>query len=105
MGRTACADPQCLYKGALYLFYLAERSFEIQRHNLIAYIYGYSLQRQSFHWSLQLQNTALQVQPDMNAVNLESSEKIIIIIIIRGISFMQDIYTYIPETNHVPREH
>ena len=30
---------------------------------------------------------------------------IIIIIIILGVSFMQDIYTYIPETNHVPREH
>jgi len=29
----------------------------------------------------------------------------IIIIIILGISFMQVIYTYIPETNHVPREH
>jgi len=27
------------------------------------------------------------------------------IIIILGISFMQGIYTYIPETNHVPREH
>ena len=30
---------------------------------------------------------------------------IIIIIIILGISFMQGIYTYIPERNHVPREH
>ena len=30
---------------------------------------------------------------------------IIIIIIITIISFMQGIYTYIPETNHVPREH
>jgi hypothetical protein len=30
---------------------------------------------------------------------------IIIIIIILGISFMQGIYTFIPETNHVPREH
>jgi hypothetical protein len=30
---------------------------------------------------------------------------IIIIIIIIGISFMHGIYTYIPETNHVPREH
>jgi hypothetical protein len=30
---------------------------------------------------------------------------IIIIIIILGISFMQGIYTYIPETNHVPRKH
>ena len=30
---------------------------------------------------------------------------IIIIIIILGTSFMQGIYTYIPETNHVPREH
>jgi hypothetical protein len=28
-----------------------------------------------------------------------------IIIIILGISFMQDIYTYIPETKHAPREH
>ena len=27
------------------------------------------------------------------------------IIIILGISFMQGVYTYIPETNHVPREH
>jgi len=27
------------------------------------------------------------------------------LIIIIGISFMQGIYTYIPETNHVPREH
>jgi hypothetical protein len=27
------------------------------------------------------------------------------IIIILGISFMQGIYTYIPETNHAPREH
>jgi hypothetical protein len=58
-----------------------------------------------------MQDTALQVQPDMNAVNLESSEKmmmmiiIIIFINILGISFMQGIYTYIPETNHVPREH
>ena len=30
---------------------------------------------------------------------------IIIVIIILGISFMQGIYTYIPETNHIPREH
>jgi uncharacterized membrane protein YidH (DUF202 family) len=30
---------------------------------------------------------------------------IIIIIIILGISFMQRIYTYIPKTNHVPKEH
>jgi hypothetical protein len=29
----------------------------------------------------------------------------IIIIIILGIPFMQGIYTYIPETNHIPREH
>jgi hypothetical protein len=30
---------------------------------------------------------------------------VIIIIIILGISFMHGMYTYIPETNHVPREH
>jgi len=30
---------------------------------------------------------------------------IIITINILGISFMQGIYTYIPETNHVPTEH
>jgi protein-S-isoprenylcysteine O-methyltransferase Ste14 len=29
----------------------------------------------------------------------------IIIIIILGISFMQGIYSYIPETSHVPREY
>jgi len=26
MGRTACAEPQCLYKFALYLFYLTHYS-------------------------------------------------------------------------------
>jgi len=30
---------------------------------------------------------------------------IVIIIIVLCISFMQGIYTHIPETNHVPREH
>jgi hypothetical protein len=30
---------------------------------------------------------------------------IIIIVIILGVSFMQGINTYIPETNHIPREH
>ena len=30
---------------------------------------------------------------------------VVIIIIIIIISFMQGIYTYIPETNHVPREY
>ena len=30
---------------------------------------------------------------------------IIVIIIIIIISFMQDVYTYIPETNYVPREY
>jgi hypothetical protein len=30
---------------------------------------------------------------------------IVIIVIIICISFMQGIYTYIPEANHVPREH
>jgi len=24
MGRTACTEPQCLHKGALYLFYLGK---------------------------------------------------------------------------------
>ena len=37
---------------------------------------------------------------------MKSQEEIsVIIIIIIGISCMQGIYTYIPETNHVPREH
>jgi hypothetical protein len=31
--------------------------------------------------------------------------RVITIIIIFGISFMQGIHTYIPETNHVPREY
>jgi len=29
MGRTACTEPQCLYKGALYLFYIT-RSMSIK---------------------------------------------------------------------------
>ena len=36
---------------------------------------------------------------------LEDLRLIIIIIIIIIISFMQGIYTYIPETNYVPREY
>ena len=40
-----------------------------------------------------------------NSWNISIIIIIIIIIIILGISFMQGIYTYIPETNHVPREH
>jgi hypothetical protein len=36
---------------------LAERSSEIQRHNLIAYIYDYNLYRQPYHWSPHLQYT------------------------------------------------
>jgi hypothetical protein len=38
-------------------------------------------------------------------VHVVKRDIIIIIIIILGISFMQGIYTYIPETNHAPREH
>jgi hypothetical protein len=47
-------------------------------------------------------NRVLQRQSSTNWTNF-----IIIIIIIIGkdtISFMQGIYTYIPETNHVPKE-
>ena len=40
-----------------------------------------------------------------NVVSSYSRVEIIIIIIIIIISFMQGIYTYIPETNHVPREY
>jgi hypothetical protein len=29
MGRPACTEPQCLYKGALYLFFLNEVNFII----------------------------------------------------------------------------
>jgi hypothetical protein len=42
--------------------------------------------------------------------HIHASKSIVIIIItttttILGIPFMQGIYTYIPETNHVPRGH
>jgi len=30
---------------------------------------------------------------------------VVVVVVVLGISFMQGIYTYIPETNHVPREH
>ena len=36
MGRTACTEPQCLYKGALYLdLYTQARTFERIRFNLV----------------------------------------------------------------------
>jgi hypothetical protein len=34
----------------------------------------------------------------------DTKDIFIIVIIILGVSFMRDIYTYIPETNHVHRE-
>ena len=48
--------------------------------------------------------SCLIVAPQKNC-NGEDLHIIIIIIIILGISFMQGIYTYIPETNRIPREH
>jgi hypothetical protein len=36
---------------------------------------------------------------------IDNNNNIIIIIIIVGISFMRGIYTYIPETKHVPGGH
>jgi len=34
MGRTACTEPQCLYKGALYLFYLSLNPSLIQMNTI-----------------------------------------------------------------------
>jgi hypothetical protein len=42
---------------------------------------------------------------DLNFIIMMIIIIVIIIIIILGISFMQGIYTNIPETSHVPREH
>jgi hypothetical protein len=38
-------------------------------------------------------------------VNVSFATIIIVIIVILSISFVQGIYTHIPETNHVPGEH
>jgi len=35
MGRTACTDPQCLYKGALYLFFFSFTSTEGHQLNVL----------------------------------------------------------------------
>jgi hypothetical protein len=43
--------------------------------------------------------------PGMLLTHFLNDFEITIIIIILGISFMQGIYTYIPEANHVPKEH
>jgi hypothetical protein len=32
MGRTACIEPQCLYKGALYLYLLRYDSAPVRKH-------------------------------------------------------------------------
>ena len=41
----------------------------------------------------------------INLKQLTNSNNNNIIVIILGISFMQVVYIYIPETKHVPREH
>ena len=33
MGRTACTEPQCLYKGALYLFTFTQTDRETDNQN------------------------------------------------------------------------
>jgi len=35
MGRTACTEPQCLYKGALYLTFCVTVSYSIQYNNML----------------------------------------------------------------------
>jgi len=55
-----------------------------------------------------LRNVAVSGAAFWTAIIIHAEDQdiiIIIIIIILGISFMQGIYAYIPETNHVPREH
>jgi hypothetical protein len=48
----------------------------------------------------------LEAVPGKHSIDsLQKTAILIIIIIILGIFFMQCIHTYIPETNHVPREH
>jgi len=61
-------------------------------------------------WSVFIPLTALFVRHRIVIVETIMMMMMIIIIIIIfifiiGISFMQGIYTYIPETNHVSREH
>ena len=39
MGRTACAEPQCLYKGALYLIFTKTVTFNICKLCLYCFMY------------------------------------------------------------------
>ena len=67
---------------------------------------GYVSVIQQTQW-LHTSNIVLFVTqfPEFLSTNIPLFWFIIVIIIILGISFMQCIYTYIPEINHVPREH
>jgi len=39
MGRTACTEPQCLYKGALYLYLYTQTHYAVMHHPAMTGIY------------------------------------------------------------------
>jgi len=43
MGRTASTEPQCLYKGALYLFFYLTKGILIERWVSFGYIFLYTI--------------------------------------------------------------
>jgi hypothetical protein len=50
MGRTACTEPQCLYKGALYMACLASHLFVNDIHILTHYFYNALLRLCRSQW-------------------------------------------------------
>jgi len=82
------------------------------RLQLVTGVYNWPLESTIGHWSLQFVLTITNRKALLTSVCLLCLCIIIIIIIttitiiiITIISFMQGIYTYIPETNYVPREY
>jgi hypothetical protein len=74
MGRTACTEPQCLYKGALYLFYILIMCLitEVKREGremeqLTPYIYKH-IHSAAFAWEI-LRKSLLRVRDfEMNII-------------------------------------
>jgi hypothetical protein len=90
---------QSLHYRLIYYNFLKNNTFSCLLHVFWADVFEYTWFILKDSINLVILNSFHSLLPVVNF------KTIIIIIIILGISFMQGIYTYIPQTKHVPREH
>ena len=62
MGRTACAEPQCLYKGAIYLFLQFTR-FTLR--SVSDFIYLKYLKRKKNNFDIDVNISSNDTEPDV----------------------------------------